>query len=118
MQYNLLNDKGDEPSLFEMTKKAIQMVSKNPNGYVLMVESGRIDHAHHENRARLALDEVAHLNDVVDYLKSQVDLSETLIVLTADHSHTMTVSGYPKRKLNILSEFTIENLCPQGEPTF
>lgn len=100
MQYHLLND--NEPTLFEMSKKALQMVSKNPNGFVLMIASGRIDHAHHENRAKLALEEVSHLHDLVEYVKTQIDLSETLIVLTADHSHTMTVSGYPKSKLEIM----------------
>lgn len=114
MQYHLLNDKSDEPSLLEMTQKALQMVSKNPNGFVLMIESGRIDHAHHENRARLAFEEVAHLNEVVDFLRSQVNLSETLIVLTADHSHTMTVSGYPKSKLNNMLEFTSKNCFRRG----
>jgi Alkaline phosphatase len=35
-----------------MTVIAINMLSKNPNGFVLMVEGGRIDHAHHENYAQ------------------------------------------------------------------
>ena len=38
----------DSPSLANMTRKAIEMLSKNTeNGFVLMVEGGRIDHAHH-----------------------------------------------------------------------
>lgn len=96
MQYHLLNDKKIEPTLMEMTQKALQMVSKNPNGYVLLVESGRIDHGHHETRARLALEETVHFQEVIEYVRSKVDESETLIVVTADHSHTMSISGYPK----------------------
>ena len=42
----------DQPSLVNMTVIAINMLSKNPNGFVLMVEGGRIDHAHHENYAQ------------------------------------------------------------------
>jgi len=39
----------DEPSLSEMTMAAIEVLRKNENGYVLFVEGGRIDHAHHQN---------------------------------------------------------------------
>ena len=95
MQYHLLNDNAVEPSLIEMTQRALQMVSKNPNGYVLLIESGRIDHGHHETKAKLALDETKHFEEVVEYIRSQVNESETLIVVTPDHSHTMSVSGYP-----------------------
>lgn len=82
----------------EMTQKALQMVKKNPNGYVLLIESGRIDHGHHETRAKLALEETVHFQEVVEFVRTQVDESETLIVVTADHSHTMSISGYPKSK--------------------
>lgn len=95
MQYHLLNDKTVEPTLIEMAQKALSMVSKNRKGYVLMVESGRIDHGHHETKAKLALEETKHFDELVEYIRSQVDERETLIVVTADHSHTMTVSGYP-----------------------
>lgn len=97
MQYRLLNDKNDEPSLIEMTQKALQMVTKNPNGFVLMIESGRIDHGHHETRAKLALDETFQLHNLVEFVRSQVNESDTLIVVTADHSNTMTIGGNPKR---------------------
>ena len=45
----------EEPSLIEMTKKAIKILSRNPNGYFLLVEGGRIDHGHHSSNARRAL---------------------------------------------------------------
>lgn len=53
MSYDELRDQSDdgEPSLAEMTVTAIQLLSKNPQGFVLVIESGRIDHAHHENVA-------------------------------------------------------------------
>lgn len=44
--------KRDEPSLSEMTLAAIEVLRKNENGYVLFVEGGRIDHAHHQNLVR------------------------------------------------------------------
>ncbi|PVD35558.1 hypothetical protein C0Q70_02521 [Pomacea canaliculata] len=57
MQYEAerLKDKAGEPSLAQMTKKAIQILSKNPKGFFLLVEGGRIDHAHHEGNAANAL---------------------------------------------------------------
>lgn len=122
MQYHLLNDKKTEPTLMEMTQKALQMVSKNPKGFVLMVESGRIDHGHHEGRAKLAFEETKHFHDVVQWVQSEVDLSKTLIVVTADHSHTMSISGHPKSKcicveFNTSAEST-DLFLSQGELTF
>jgi alkaline phosphatase len=99
MQYHLLNDYNfEQPSLMEMSQKALQMVSNNPNGYVLLIESGRIDHAHHENKARLAMEEVMELHKLVEFIRSEINEEETLMVVTADHSHTMTISGYPVSK--------------------
>lgn len=100
MKYHLLNDKTVEPTLMEMTQKALQMVSKNRNGYVLLIESGRIDHAHHENRAKLALEETAEFHRIVEYVRSYVDLDDTLILVMADHSHTMSISGYPPSEIH------------------
>ena len=46
-----------EPTLTEMTAEAIRRLSGDPDGFYLMVEGGRIDHAHHEGRAGYALEE-------------------------------------------------------------
>ena len=42
--------RSEQPSLAEMTRVALERLEKGPNGFLLMVEGGRIDHAHHENR--------------------------------------------------------------------
>lgn len=99
MPFHLLNDKGPVPSLIDMSQKALEVMSRNPNGFVLLIVSGRIDHGHHENRAKLALAETAHLHEVVEYVRSKVNESETLIVVAADHSQSMTISGYPMSEL-------------------
>ena len=49
------SDAGGEPSLAEMTAKAIDLLGAHPNGFVLMVEGGRIDHGHHVGNAYRAL---------------------------------------------------------------
>ena len=100
MQYEV--DRTDEPSLAEMTAKSIDILSKNPNGYVLMVEGGRIDHAHHEGNAYRALSDTVAFDDAVKAALEKVSLEETLIVVTADHSHVFTMAGYPRRNNPIL----------------
>ncbi|KAL1141018.1 hypothetical protein AAG570_000944, partial [Ranatra chinensis] len=84
--------KGD-PSLAEMTKKALSILQKNPKGFFLLVESGRIDHAHHYNNPFRALDETLVLEEAVLAVLAAVDQSETLIVVTSDHSHVLTMGG-------------------------
>ncbi|MBD9355339.1 alkaline phosphatase [Methylomonas albis] len=91
------SDKGGEPSLTEMTEKAIDMLSKNNRGYVLMVEAGRIDHAHHAGNAYRALTETVELSNAVRKALERTNSKDTLIVVTADHSHTFTIAGYPQR---------------------
>ncbi|KAG4078186.1 hypothetical protein HA402_002238 [Bradysia odoriphaga] len=101
LSYNL--EKPDtEPDLSEMALVAMNMLNLNPNGYLLLIEAGRIDMAHHENRARIALDETKQLHHAVDYVINQADLSDTLVIVTSDHSHTMSIGGYPRRGNNIL----------------
>ncbi len=67
-----------------------------------MVEGGRVDHAHHNGNAFRALTDTIELSNAVRAALSKVNLDETLIVVTADHSHTFTMAGYPIRGNNIL----------------
>ncbi len=97
------NDIAGEPSLSEMTEKAIQVLDNNDNGYFLMVESGRIDHGHHAGSAYNALTDTLEFAAAV---QAAVDTAsdDTLILVTADHSHVFTIAGYPKRGNPILGK--------------
>ncbi|MEK9842453.1 alkaline phosphatase [Thalassospira sp.] len=95
-------DAAGEPSLAEMTGKAIDILAKNDKGFFLMVEAGRIDHAHHAGNAARALEDTVALNDAVKAAMGKVNLNDTLIIVTADHAHTMTISGYASRGNPIL----------------
>ena len=95
-------DKGGEPSLAEMAEKAIDILSRNPQGYVLLIEGGRIDHGSHAGNAYRTLSDAVALNEAVKAVLRKVNLDETLIVLTGDHSHTLTLSGYARRGNPIL----------------
>lgn len=95
-------DVGGEPSLTEMTLAALDVLEHGETGYVLMVEAGRIDHAHHLGLAGLALDDAVELDRAVAAVMARVDLDDTLVIVTADHSHNLTITGYPQRGNPIL----------------
>jgi alkaline phosphatase len=95
-------DKAGEPSLAEMTVKAIDILKQNKNGYFLLVEGGRIDHAHHGSNAARALDDTLAMDDAVKAALKATNARDTLIVVTADHSHVLSISGYPSRNNPIL----------------
>ena len=104
MDFDADRDTGPEgePSLAQMTAKAIEILSREESGFVLMVEGGRIDQAHHTNNAYRALTDTIAFSDAVRTATLMTKPEETLIVVTADHSHTLTLSGYPHRGNDIL----------------
>ena len=106
MQYEAdrSNDIAGEPSLAEMTTKAIDVLDNNEKGFFLTVESGRIDHAHHAGNASNALTDTIELAKAVKAAVDATDKEETLIIVTADHSHVFTIAGYPKRGNPILGK--------------
>jgi alkaline phosphatase len=99
-------DPGGEPSLAEMTQLAIEVLRKNQNGYFLLVEGGRIDHAHHNNNAYRALVDGIAFADAVQVADEMTSADDTLIIVTADHSHVLTMAGYPTRGNPILGKVT------------
>ena len=106
MQYELdrAEDKAGEPSLAELTRAAITRLSQDEDGYILLVEGGRIDHGHHATNAARALGDTAALDDAVAAALEMTNAEDTLIIVTADHSHTMTIAGYPARGNDILGK--------------
>lgn len=92
----------DQPRLSDMTEAAIEHLSHQPNGYFIFIEGGRIDHGHHETRAGYALDEMLEFDAAVETAVRLTDPQDTLIVVTADHSHTLTMAGYANRGTPIL----------------
>ncbi len=92
----------DAPRLVDMTRKAIELLSRHKGGYFLMVEGGLIDKAHHQNLAYEALNETIELEEAVAAAVAMTDPADTLIVVTADHSHGLTLNG-GRRETPILS---------------
>src|SRR5690606_31650100 len=90
-------DGAGEPTLARMTSAAIERLQRDPDGYVLLVEGALIDYAHHAGNAFRALDETIALSEAVAVADAMTSADDTLIVVTADHAHTMTFAGYPAR---------------------
>ena len=99
-----VKDRSGEPSLADMTRSAITVLKNNPKGFFLMVEGGRIDHAHHSGNAFRALSDTVAFSDAVRAAMTMTSDKDTLIIVTADHSHTMTFAGYPARGNPILGK--------------
>ncbi|WP_242007596.1 alkaline phosphatase [Luteimonas cucumeris] len=103
-EHDRSNDPG-EPSLAELTTAAITRLQQaSPEGYFLLVEGGRIDHAHHYGNAYRALTDTIALSDAVQAAAQLASAQDTLILVTADHAHTLTFAGYPKRGNPILGK--------------
>jgi alkaline phosphatase len=97
-----------QPSLTQMMLTAMEILERNPLGYFLMVEGGRIDHGHHNANAFRALTETIEFARAIGVAAERTSVDDTLIVVTADHGHVFSIGGYPTRGNDILG-LTIEN---------
>jgi alkaline phosphatase len=104
----------DVPSLSEMTAAALERLQREPQGFVLMVEGGRIDHGHHAGDAYRALTETIEFSNAVRLALDRTSRQDTLVVVTADHDHTFALTGYATRGNPILG-LVVEN-DERGEP--
>jgi len=96
-----------EPGLPELARFAVAKLAagtkaRGGKGYYLMIEGGRIDHAHHASNPYRALKEAQTFSVAVAEVLKMVNLDETLVLVTADHSHVLTMAGYPERGNDIL----------------
>ncbi|MEO0973126.1 MAG: alkaline phosphatase, partial [Pseudomonadota bacterium] len=110
----LRDEQTTAPNLREMTEAALDRLSASQEGYLLMVEGGRIDHAHHEGVAGRALSELVAFDEAIAATLARVDLRETLVLVTADHSHVLAMAGYPTRNNPILG--LVVGNDPAGNP--
>lgn len=109
----------DEPSLSEMTRFAVEHFLAMPqDGFFLLIEGGKIDHGHHSTNARYALDEFVEFDNTIGQVKRILQdkgvLNDTLLVVTADHSHVFTFGAYSWRGSNILG-FAVSDTLNRSE---
>ena len=87
-------DRTGEPSLAEMTEMAIKSLSNNENGYYLEIEGGRVDHANHAGNAFRTVTDGVAFAQAVAMADELTDDEDTLIIVTADHEHSIAFNGY------------------------
>ncbi|XP_065369523.1 membrane-bound alkaline phosphatase-like [Calliphora vicina] len=102
MNYHALADNNKQPTLAEMTEVALKFLSKNDKGYFIFIEGGLIDYGNHANKPGLSLDETLEMEKAIELAVNMTDPNETLIVVSADHAHPLTIAGYPARGTPIL----------------
>jgi alkaline phosphatase len=84
--FELDRDAETVPSLAEMTAKAIEVLSRDEDGFILMVEGGRIDHAEHENNLADAVGDFLAFDAAVGYaMEYQEENPDVTVIVTADH---------------------------------
>lgn len=117
MRYEIerAGDPGGEPNLADMTRAALSLLRNNPKGYFLMVEGGRIDHGHHAGNAQRALTETIEFAKAVAVADEMTSAADTLILVTADHAHTLSFVGYPARGNPILGK--VRGSSSEGTPS-
>ncbi|XP_017045416.1 membrane-bound alkaline phosphatase [Drosophila ficusphila] len=101
-----------DPSLTELTEAAIKVLGRSEQGFFLFVEGARIDMAHHDTFARRSLEDTAEFASAVQRARELTSEEDTLIVVTADHAHVMSINGYPFRDQEItgLAQLADDNL--------
>jgi alkaline phosphatase len=76
------------PTLAEMTQVALERLAKGPEGFVLQIEGGRVDHAAHSNdAASLVAEQLAFDEAIGAVMKFVEGRDDTLVVLTTDHGN-------------------------------
>jgi alkaline phosphatase len=84
----------DQPTLTEMTTAALQVLEKNLNGFFLMVEAASIDKAEHPLDWQRAVYDTIEFDQALGAAKRwAANRDDTLIVVTADHNHAMSIAG-------------------------
>ncbi|XP_038196956.1 intestinal-type alkaline phosphatase 1-like [Arvicola amphibius] len=108
MKYDTNRNPSLDPSLKEMTEVAVRMLSRNPQGFYLFVEGGRIDQGHHAGTAYLALTDAIMFDSAIESASQLTSEQDTMILVTADHSHVFSFGGYTLRGTSIFG------LAPQN----
>ena len=84
----------EQPDLSDQLDAALAVLSRNDNGFVLMVESGQIDKYSHALDWERAVYDVIMLDNAVARAKAwAADRNDTLIVVAADHAHPVALIG-------------------------
>ncbi|PIO61127.1 alkaline phosphatase family protein [Teladorsagia circumcincta] len=105
-----LENKRTVPRLRDMTEKAIEVLQKDDEGFFLVVEGGLIDMAEHENWMHMAFSEVYEFEEAIRVARGMTNPNDTLIIVTADHGHALTLPGYLPTSETLFGRFIVGNI--------
>ena len=116
----------DQPDLVQQTRVALDILSRNSNGFFLMVESGRIDKYAHSLDWERSIYDTIMLDNAVKLAKDWAGTREdTLIIVVPDHAHPFSLVGtydddrpgqLPRQKLGIYADAKYPNYpAPDAE---
>jgi alkaline phosphatase len=115
LPYERVRNTDKIPSLAEMTAKALDILDDDPDGFLLVVEGGRIDHAEHENSIPDAVVDFLAFDDAIAEGMSYQEQDSTLtIVVSADHDcggPAITAAGYGYPSYSQIEKVT-DDWCP------
>lgn len=122
MAYDLDRDPNQQPSIEEMTRKAIEKLSKDPDGFFLMVEGSKVDWAAHGNDpVGMATDFLAFDRACGAALEFARKNGETAVVILPDHGNSgislgrRSCKGYDKlSKDQLFHQFSLYKLTAEG----
>lgn len=81
-----LDRESSHPDLAQMMREAVDRLQENDEGFFMMVEGGRIDHAEHQNDPWTTAAETKDFDDAVRWVLDYVeDRNDTLVIVTSDH---------------------------------
>jgi alkaline phosphatase len=93
----IATERNQNPTLDDLTKAALTVLGKDPDGMWLMVEGGDIDWGAHDNNidnligATLDFDKA--IGSVIDWISKNGGWADNEIIVTADHDHYLTLNG-------------------------
>ncbi|WP_129668886.1 alkaline phosphatase [Phytoactinopolyspora endophytica] len=98
-QPEVLGEWDDQPTLMETTEAALKVLEQNQNGFLLMVEGASIDKMEHPLDGPRATYDTIELDQAVGVARRWAEnRDDTLIVVTADHNHSMSIVGTHDRR--------------------
>ncbi len=116
LPYNIDRNPDNIPSLAEMTSKALELLSKNENGFFLMVEGSQVDWAAHANDAATMIDEYLAFDEAAGKVfEFAIKDGNTAVVMLSDHGNSgfsigsYNCPGYDRLSLEDLFE-TVSNI--------
>lgn len=97
MPYDMERDPEKYPSLAEMTQKALELLSPDPDGFFLMIEGSKVDWAAHDNDAKTAITDFLAFDEAFHVAQQFAEKDgHTLIVVASDHGNSALTIGNTK----------------------